>query len=218
MHATIYVQFTKQMQNFETFEDIFRFFVTSKLENDYVETIDQQIHLNTASDKIKKLIGDVHIFHTMRQQLCGKIFEHFNNHPLLHQLINTTSVEQYNSTPQDSRCVLSKQVMSQNQGTTLIIGVKKNHVVTIHKRFKRLLYNFWYLVHFTDEIMKDIRTWLEYQRWWRRGNCKNVIERIIVHQDRIFAKKAYVKLKGINTYIQHEMVSIPINNNTYNIE
>jgi len=202
------------MQNFETFEDIFRFFVTSKLEHGYVQTIDQQIHSNTASDKIKKLIGDVHTFHTMRQQLCGKIFEHFNNHSLLHELINTTSVEQYDSTPQNSTCILSKQVMSQKQGTTLIIGINKTHVVTIHKRFKRLLYNFWYLVHFTDEIMKDIKTWLESQRWWRRGYCINVTDRIITHQDKMFAKRAYVKLKSINTYIHQEMVSLPINNDT----
>ena len=148
------------MQNFETFEDIFGFFVTSKLENGYVQSIDQQIHSNTASDTIKKLIGDVHIFHTMRQQLCGKIFEHFNNHPLLHELINTTSVEQYDSTPLNSTCIFTSKVMSQKQGTTLIIGVNKTHLVTIHKRFKRLLYNFWYLVHFTDEIMKDIKIWL----------------------------------------------------------
>ena len=134
-----------------------------------------------------------------------------NNHSLLHELIHSTAIQQYNSVPQQSICIFSQQKLSQQQGITIIIGTKKMHIVTLHKRFKRLLYNFWYMVHFTDEIMKDVTYWLKQQRWWLRGKCQNITERIINHQDHMFAKKAYVKLKSINTYIQQEMASLPIN-------
>lgn len=199
------------MQNFEIFERVFTFFVKSKLNEGYVQNIDEQIHDNVASKQLKQLITDVHTFHTMRQELCGKIFEHLNNHSLLHELIHSTAIQQYNSVPQQSICIFSQQKLSQQQGITIIIGTKKMHIVTLHKRFKRLLYNFWYMVHFTDEIMKNVTYWLKQQRWWLRGKCQNITERIINHQDHMFAKKAYVKLKSINTYIQQEMASLPIN-------
>jgi len=199
------------MQNFETFQKIFKFFVESKLNNKYVSNIDQQIHSNDASKETKKLIGDVHTFHIMRQQLCGKIFEHLNNHAILHELINATAVQQYDTVPQNTTCIFSKQNMNPKQGITIIVGTKNHKIVTLHKRFKRLIYNFWYLVHFTDEIMKDILCWLKKQRWWMRGDCKDVTGRIVNHHEKMFAKKAYVKLKSINTYIQQDMVSLPIN-------
>lgn len=199
------------MHDFETFRDIFRFFVESKLNKKYVESIDKEMGANTASAETKKLIENIQTFHNMRQQLCGQIFEHLNNHPLLHELISTVSVEQYDSVAHNSVCAFTGQAMTQKQGMTLVIGVKNSHIVTMHKRFKRLLYNFWYLVHFVDEIMQDINRWLSTQRWWLRGQHANATKRIIDHQDSNFAKKAYVKLKSINDYIQRDMVSLPIN-------
>lgn len=176
-----------------------------------METIDKEMSENVASEETKKLIGHVQTFHTMRQQLCGQIFEHLNNHPLLHELIPSVAVEQYDSVAHNSVCAFTNQTMAQKQGITLIISTKNSHIVTIHKRFKRLLYIFWYLVHFADEIMIDINKWLSTQRWWVRGQRVNVTKRIVEHQDSNFAKKTYVKLKSINQYIQTDMVSLPIN-------
>lgn len=199
------------MHDFETFESIFRFFVRSKMNKKYVETIDKDMGANTASQDTKKLIANVQTFHAMRQQLCGQIFDHLNNHPLLHELISSSMVEQYDSVAHNSVCTFTNQTLTQKQGMTLVIGAKNTHIVTVHKRFKRLLYNFWYLVHFTDEIMQDIHKWLSTQRWWTRGKQANVTEKIVQHQDSKFAKKAYVKLKSITDYIQRDMVSLPIN-------
>jgi len=199
------------MHDFETFRNIFRFFVESKLNKKYVETIDKEISANTASPETKKLIDHIQTFHTMRQQLCGQIFEHLNNHPLLHELISSVAVEQYDSVAHNSVCAFTGQTMTQKQGMTLVIGTKNSHIVTLHKRFKRLIYNFWYLVHFVDEIMQDINKWLSTQRWWMRGQDANITQRIVRHQNSNFAKKAYVKLKSINNYIQRDMVSLPIN-------
>ena len=199
------------MHDFETFQDIFRFFVESKLNKKYVENIDKEMSTNTASPETKKLIEQVQTFHTMRQQLCGQIFEHLNNHPLLHEIIPSVAVEQYDSVAHGSVCAFTGQTMTQKQGMTLVLGTKNSHIVTIHKRFKQLLYNFWYLVHFVDEIMQDINNWLSTQRWWLRGYHTNITERIVRHRDSNFAKKAYVKLKSINSYIQRDMVSLPIN-------
>lgn len=199
------------MQDFETFKRIFHFFVESKLNPNYVNKIDQQLTSNEAPTEIKKLIEDVQAFHSMRQSLCGHIFRHLNNHPILHELISAGRVELYDSVARKSMCAFTNQNMATHQGLTLIIGTKAPHIVTIHKRFKRLVYNFWYLVHFTDEIVKEIKSWLTKQRWWKRGACHNVSERILEHQNSMFAKQAFVKLKTINEYIQREMATLPIN-------
>lgn len=199
------------MQDFDTFKRIFCFFVRSKLEPKYVDSIDQQINANEAPAEIKTLVSDVQSFHGMRQNLCGHVLRHLHNHPVLHELITAGRVEQHDSVAHKSLCTFTNQTMTQHQGMTLIISGRKPHIVTMNKRFKRLLYSFWYLVHFADEIMKEIKTWLQTQRWWTRGSCPDVTERILQHQDSMFAKQAYVKLKGINQYIQEEMVSLPIN-------
>lgn len=199
------------MQDFETFKRIFHFFIESKMNPKYVENIDALIQSNEASAKLKSLIASVQSFHSMRQTLCGQIFEHLNNHSILHQLISAGRVEQYDCVANKSVCAFSSQTLSKQQGITLIIGVKTPHIVTIHKRFKRLIYNFWYLVHFTDEIIKEIKLWLAKQNWWKRGDCPDVSKRIMHHQDAMFAKQAYVKVKGISEYIQRQLMSLPIN-------
>jgi len=199
------------MHDFKIFQQIFKFFVDSKLNPDYVSRIDSQISSNEASPELKSLISEVKSFHGMRQQLCGRIFEHLHNHPILHEFIQSSRVEQHDTAARKSTCAFTNQTMAQNQGMTLIVGTKNIHIVTIHKRFKRLLYNFWYLVHFTDEILKEIYVWLKLQRWWTRGTCNDVSDRIMKHQDGMFAKQAYVKLKNISQYIQEELVSLPIN-------
>jgi len=199
------------MQDFDTFKRIFHFFVESKLNPKYVDNIDQQLSSNEASDETKKLIDDVQSFHRMRQSLCGHIFRHLDNHPILHGLIVAGRVEQHDSVARKSVCAFTNQNMSTHQGLTLVIGSKTPHIVTIHKRFKRLIYNFWYLVHFTDEIIKEIKHWLVKQRWWKRGNCPDVSRRVLEHQNSMFVKQAFVKLKTINEYIQREMATLPIN-------
>ena len=163
----------------------------SKLNKKYVETIDKEMSANTASPETKTLIENIQTFHTLRQQLCGQIFEHLNNHPLLHELISSMTLEQYDSVARKSVCAFTSQSMTQKQGITLVIGVKNRHIVTIHKRFKRLLYTFWYLVHFTDEIMQDIYKWLSTQRWWVRGQRANYTKRIIEYQDSTFVSAPY---------------------------
>ncbi len=181
------------------------------MEPKYVDDIDQQIGANEASADLKALVADVQSFHGMRQHLCGRVIQHLHNHPVLHELIAAGRVEQHDTVAHKSLCTFTNQTMAQHQGMTLIISGRKPHIVTINKRFKRLVYSFWYLVHFADEIMKEIRVWLSQQRWWRRGTCPDVTDRILQHQEYMFAKQAYVKLKGINQYIQQEMVSVPIN-------
>ena len=200
-----------RMQKFDTFLAVFEFFIKSQFDTNYVKKIDLDIKSNQASVELEQLVENVKSFHTMRQSMCAVIFEYFNNHPLLFELIETQSLEQYDTVSDKSNCIFTKDLLKQTQGITIVLKNNPVRIVTVHKRFKRILYNFWYLIHFTDEIHKEIKTWLVQQRWWRRGSNVDIVERIVQFQDNMFAKKAYVKLKGIHQYIQTEMAALPIN-------
>ena len=56
--------------------------------------------------------------------------------------------------------------------------------------------------------MIDIETWRSKQNIEKNEQAVGVI---LKHQDKLFMKKGYVKLKNINEYIQSEMSKLPIN-------
>jgi len=199
------------MQNFDSFVHVFSFFVKSHYNRFYVEHIDKAIRENTIDEDTSQMIQNVKEFHTMRHQLCGKIFDYLKKDELLNTLVSARGIEQFDVVPNNSLCNISGVKLNARSGILLYVNGGKAKCITVHKRYKQILYNFWYLVHFVDEIMQDINNWLSTQRWWLRGYHTNITERIVRHRDSNFAKKAYVKLKSINSYIQRDMVSLPIN-------
>jgi len=196
------------MQNFESFENIFTFFVQSFYNKDYVEKIDHSVSNDTVDEETKLMIEQVKAFHTMRHEMCTKIFDYLSNNKLLHMLVTARGLEQFDVVPNGSVCFISEKKLNANQGILLYINNQKVDCVTVHKRFKRILYNFWYLVHFSDEIMIDIEHWLSRKMIEKNEQMVSVI---LKHQDKLFIKKGYVKLKNINEYIQTEMTKLPIN-------
>ena len=201
------------MQRLDIFQNIYKFFIISKLNPNYVKNIDQQIKNDQQDESTKLLIQSVQEFHKMRQTLCSKVFTFFEDNELLYKFINASGIRQYDSVPQNSTCIFTKQKIKQDQGILIILNCQtQTEIYTVHKRFKRVLYNFWYLVHFTDEINLELTKWLTKQHWWSTGlDNKDIVERILCYQDNVFVKKSYVKLKSIGQYIQTEMVSLPIN-------
>lgn len=196
------------MQNFESFENIFTFFVQSFYNKDYVEKIDHSVSNDTVDEETKLMIEQVKAFHTMRHEMCTKIFDYLSNNKLLHMLVTARGLEQFDVVPNGSICFISGRKLNANQGILLYINNQKSDCVTVHKRFKRILYNFWYLVHFSDEIMIDIELWLSKQTIEKNEQMVSVI---LKHQNKLFIKKGYVKLKNLNEYIQTEMTKLPIN-------
>lgn len=195
----------------ESFENIFTFFVKSFYNKGYIEKIDNSILTETICEETSLMIEQVTNFHSMRHELCTKIFDYLSNNKLLHMLVSASGLEQFDVVPNGSICFISGQKLKAKQGILLYINNQNVNCVTVHKRFKRILYNFWYLVHFSDEIMIDIKKWISTQHI---ENSEYMIDVILKHQDKLFMKKAYVKLKNINEYIQSEMSKLPINHSS----
>ena len=204
-----------RMQSFDTFKTIFAFLVRSVLDNQYVDDIDTAVEQGSVSDETTRLISDVRAFHKMRQTLCMRVFMFFQKDDVLQQLCRAHGVVQYNCVPQGALCAMTGVLLTKSQGCMLILNpIKDPTSLVVHARFKLLLYNFWYLVHFTDEIMLDVRGWMSKQTWWRRGSdikYEDVLKRITTHGNGTFVKKHYVKLKGITQHIQNAMAQGPIN-------
>jgi len=204
------------MQNFESFVSVFGFFVKSHFNSFYVDKIDQSIRENIIDEDTRDMINNVTEFHTMRHQLCTKIFEYLKNAELLNTLVSARGLEQFDVVPNNSICCICGVKLNARSGILLYVNSSEVTCITVHKRYKQILYNFWYLVHFADEIMVDIRSWLKNDLYTK--NISSVIEKIIDHQDQLFIKQGYVKLKNINEYIQSEMPRLPINHGISTVE
>ena len=196
------------MQNFESFIHVFSFFVKSHYNTLYVDSIDKSIRENTIKDDTKKMIENVKEFHKMRHQMCGQIFDYLKNDELLNILVSARGLEQFDMVPNNSLCFISGVKLTAHSGILLYINSGEAKCISVHKRFKQILYHFWYLVHFTEEIIGDTTNWLNKKEY---TNNSSVIEKILHHQDQLFIKQGYVKLKNINEYIQSEMSRLPIN-------
>ena len=203
------------MQSFETFETVFAFLIRSVLDKQYVDEIDTSVEHGTASSEVSELIGDVRAFHKMRQTLCVRVFRHFQKNNVLETLCRARGLIQYNFVPTGALCAITGTSLSHNQGAMFILNPNGDATpMVVHSRFKLLLYHFWYLVHFTDEIILDTRKWMRQQVWWRRGyriDIAEVVRRVMLHGKGSFVKKHYVKLKGVSQHIQDTVAHGPIN-------
>lgn len=199
------------MQNFETFKDICDFFIQSALDPEYVTKIDTLLEKPSANKDIVVLVKNVKAFHSMRKNLCSKVFKKLNNAPILVELAKARGIVQYKTVPELSSCCISNITMKEQTGVLLVINGTK--LVTVHSRYKIILYHFWHIVHMPDEIANEARKWLEKQRWWVTGKKSSISEcskRVLNYNEQVFTKKMYVKLKSIAEYIENELDNIPL--------
>jgi len=198
------------MQCLKTFEKVCAFFIQSTLDKSYIEKIDRELLKNSKKETVL-LVKNVKAFHSMRKSLCLKIFTHIGNSPILTQLADSRGIIQYKKCPENSTCAISKVKLKQSHGILLVID--GSHLMTIHSRYKIILYHFWTLVHMPEEIGLEAMKWLTRQHWWRGGiGCNHTVctERILQYDDHVFAKTMYVKLKSVAEFIEKDLVKIPI--------
>lgn len=200
------------MQTFESFLSVYGFCLHMHLDPSYVDAIDQKIEYGQASTEIKQLVQKVRAFHMLRGSLCNNIKARLNNTELLDNLYHARGVEQLNVAPEKSICAVSGEILRSSQGVLLLVNGFTPY--TVHKRYKSLLYNFWIIVHFPDEIVKGAKEWLQSRHWSTRKELKTIEDRVHFvtnYNEKMFPKKLYIKLKGIAQYIQREFPTLPIN-------
>jgi len=203
------VIFCVVMQTFETFVNVCAFFIQSRLDKNYVDRIDKLLE-KPSNREIILLVKHVKSFHAMRKQLCVKILNYTDNHDVFNQLVRGRGCVQYKTAPALSTCAISGVILSANTGLLFIVDSEK--LITIHIKYKMLLYHFWSIVHMPEEIGLEANKWLQSQIWWKlaiENDIENCTQKVLNYNDQHFVKAMYIKLKTIAEYVENDMRLLP---------
>jgi len=202
------------MMDFAQFESVYYFFVKLEMDHTYVKSIDDKMKSDD-NDSTVQLISQIKNFHKMRKELCQSIFNHFEKKGISNSTFdtfnNSSGVLEYSNVPDGAVCVFTGIKLSSKNGFMIIVD--KKTPLTIDKRFKNIIYNFWYILHLPKEITKEAIDFLKNKKIWRDGRIKvdEIVDKLKKSKNNIFAKRAYVKLSSVCKYIQYDMMDIPIN-------
>lgn len=195
----------KQMDDFQSFQQTFHFFLSSKLDSAYVRSIE-----NTLNNK--GLIDTITDFHTMRTHLCKLIIDHVGNVTFFQNFVDASVCLQYNSVPDKSTCVLSGVELSGENGILIVVDSSK--LFTFHKRLKVIVLTFWYLIHLPSELTKESTNWFRensgtYTEQTEQSTAL-IVDKISKHNNNMFVKRAYVKLLNTVKFVQKDMSQITV--------
>ena len=202
------------MQRFEIFLKVCEFFIKCELDPKYINKIDDQLEKPHSKKDVFLLVKHIKSFHNMRKTLCQKILKRLPTNNIVSELASARGITQYNSCPNGSKCAISGVLLKPDTGILIILD--ETTLITFHIRYKIVLYHFWTLVHFPNEIGLGAKQWLKNQPFWNTGKIKsidNCTQKIIHYNDQQFPKSMYVKLKAISEYIDTKLPNIPINKN-----
>ena len=193
----------KQMDDFQSFQQIFKFCLSTKLDSKYVHSVE-----NTLNNK--ELIDTITDFHTMRTHLCKLIIDHVGNVTFFQNFVEASLCLQYNSVPDKSTCVLSGVELSGQNGILIVIDSSK--LFTFHKRLKVIVLTFWYLIHLPSELSKESINWFRENSGTSstEHNVASIVDKISKHNNNMFVKRAYVKLLNTVKFVQKDMSQITV--------
>jgi hypothetical protein len=191
------------MDDFQSFQQTFHFFLSSKLDSAYVRSIE-----NTLNNK--GLIDTITDFHTMRADLCKLIIDHVGNVTFFQNFVDASVCLQYNSVPDKSTCVLSGVELSGENGILIVVDSSK--LFTFHKRLKVIVLTFWYLIHLPSELTKESTNWFRENSGTSstEHNVASIVDKISKHNNNMFVKRAYVKLLNTVKFVQKDMSQITV--------
>jgi len=190
------------MDDFQSFQQTFHFFLSSKLDSDYVSSVE-----NTLNNK--GLIDTITDFHTMRTDLCKLIINHVGNVSFFQNFVEASVCLQYNSVPDKSTCVLSGVELSGENGILIVVDSSK--LFTFHKRLKVIVLTFWYLIHLPSELTKESTNWFrENSGASTEQSTASIVDKISKHNNNMFVKRAYVKLLNTVKFVQKDMSQITV--------
>jgi hypothetical protein len=194
------------MDNFDTFEKVFRFFLSSELDENFVRAVDQ-------NGNKKDLIRIITTFHKMRSDLCQMIIDQVGSVELFNGFESASSCMQYGSVPEKSTCILSGVELSSQDG--ILIAVDNSQLFTFHKRLKVIVLTFWYLLHLPNELTKEAIIWFRKNDLIvpihaKENRITNIVNLISTHNGKMFIKRAYVRMLNAVKFVQNDMSQITV--------
>ena len=181
------------MLSLDNFKIVF-LFLLEMVEDDYFSNkVDHNISIDDdQSIYYKRMVRYVKEFHDMRRKLCEQLMSSLSCFEFGMELMNARDVNVYHHIPVNGvQCYIDKKPIQ--EGITMIIGGK--NMFCISKRYEKLIYNLFLLMHLPDEIQKEYK---EYKDTTYNASVNTFVE--ACHQRRL--KFYYIKFKTIINYIE----------------
>ena len=115
-------------------------------------------HFFTPSNNI---INAVKEYNIIRVDAAKRIASKLVSEPLINALRKGNKIIQFDTTPPNCKCCISKTNVNASNGITLIIYVENiPSIFCVHQRFLLEINKYYNIVHFDNEIYKLFKEWV----------------------------------------------------------
>ena len=132
--------------------------------------------IQTKSTKIfytpsSEIISAVRLYNSIRVNSAKKINETLTNTEFIQAIRRCNKLIQINTSAANTKCFISKSLLSESTGITLLFHHENNiKIYTIHRRFIDNVNKFYNIMHFDDEIYKTFKKW-----WGKKSTTMDTI-------------------------------------------
>ena len=181
------------MLTLANFKVVFEFLLRSVDDPYYSAKVDQYISMdNDDSIHYKRMVRYVKEFHEMRRKAVENVMQRLSCYEFGMMLMNAQHVQVYHCIPINGViCHIDKKKC--NDGVTLLIDNKK--MVCVSKRYEKILYTMFLLMHMSDQIQKVFRQ-------YKSTHYQATVDSFISHSHQRHLKFYYIKLKNMLEYIE----------------
>ena len=169
----------------------------------FTDVVRYQIHsryLNNFFTPSSEVIQAVKSYNFTRAQAAKRMANIIKNANFIEQLRYANKITQLNHVPNDAKCILSKNNLTNDNGKTLIIKSEKcSSIFCLHHRFLNEVHNYYNIVHFDDEMYKMFKDWTKkvYLNTIRIEDIEPVITTFMQYNNKSKINLLYVKFNTI---------------------
>jgi hypothetical protein len=155
--------------------------------NNYYKTIQNTPDTDT--------INAVRNYNLMRAQNAKNIATLIDSNDFLEKIRHSSGVKQLNCSPPNTTCVISGETLSTTMGKTLILSLNNDNIpFCIHQRYLKNINNYFCIMHFDKEIVKQ---YTDFMVNVNKIPNKNNIQSFITYNNLSNIKRLMIKFNNI---------------------
>lgn len=171
----------------------------------FKSVVEYQIHCRSLKQFFTPnihIINAVKEYNIIRANAAKNIASTINNNTLIESLRKSEKIVQIDTSPQLSKCCISKTNLNVSHGITLMIYIKEQiEIFCIHKRFLSYVNRYYNIVHFDSEIFKLFKSWVLKKyittEFINKQNVDDILEKFISYNNSSKINFLYIKFNTI---------------------
>ncbi len=141
------------------------------------------------------IINAVRNYNLIRAQSAKHIATQIDCNDFLEKIRHSNGVQQLNSSPPNSTCVISNELLNTVMGKTLILTLAHDNLpFCIHQRYLKNINNYFCIMHFDKEIVKQYVDFMDNNN---KMSNKNNIQSFISYNNLSNVKRLLIKFNNI---------------------